>query len=1379
MHFFIFIQQSILSDLHSSIDSSSPTSKYPHYLLFLTDVAVSFVGNHDLETVQQFLSKRLKIYGFEHTGDSTNDQIENKNDLEMEENEAKNVVNEMGENEAQNEKTYITENESNDEKNVVILTDQNFDQTISNGVWFVEFYAPWCGFCKKIMPVWSQLANQFENDQNVNIAKVDATENEALSERFNIKGYPTLILIRDQKVFNFERERTLEAMKEFIESSYKSSPSSDFPKAIEQQEDLSLILTSANFSSSVAKGVWMVEFYAPWCGFCKRLKPTWSQLATELKSLDINVAKVNVDVEEDLANVFEIQYLPTVVMIRENKVYKFEGSKELKELTDFAKTEWKNANLSALPIGEVDSSDVIALTDANYNASISSGVWLIEFYAPWCGFCKKLKPVWAQLATKIKESNSDVKIAWCDSVENTEVSERFGVEGYPTIYLFRDGKKYPFSGERNIDNFLSFIESGWKQFEHKALALDSSNVDEKDVIVLDDKNLISQVTKGEWLVEFYAPWCGFCKNLKPIYSNLASYVKNKLSAKFNVAKIDVDANNEMAALFGIKYLPTIYYFKDGRIYKNEEGRTFDTIIKFTENLENSISFPMPIFESDVKYDEKDVVEFTDNNFEEKKTNAKYWLVEFYAPWCGYCKKLAPTWSQLATFVKEKMGAEFGIAKIDGTANQAVVDKFGDISGYPTLFLLDTSTNSYTEYEGGRNLPEFYDYLKEISKIPQEKFKKLFGSKNEKELSQKEQVETLSESNFYQKISSGVWMVEFYASWCGFCKKLAPEYERLNNFVKENMPDKNYHVAKVNVENDNDLSEKFNVQYLPTVFVVFGDQFWKFEGTADYDNLLKFLKQDYLEANATKFEIPKKSDKPNEKPLASEDSIIVLEDKDFYSDGKVTKGIWLVDFYAPWCGHCKNMKPTYAQLATDLKDSSVNVGWIDATVHSRSSSIFEVSGFPTIIYIENGKWVEYLGSRELSDFKSFIEGKNRGKLVEAKFLTSENQGNNEEEKGIDDDSDVVVLKDSNFFSKISNGVWLVDFYAPWCGHCKNLTPKWNLLAKKMKNKIKVGKVDITTEKKLTEAFSPKYLPTIYLIIDGFYYKFDGKREISEFILFSEINYKKFDAKKLPPPIAVEEQVSKEHLITLNDDNLFESITKGEWFIEFYTPWCGFCKKLAPIYARFSHLAHQKMPQLSVAQFDAEENALAGLFGVSAYPTLIFLRDGNYYIFDGFRTEEAMLEFAESTHKKVQSIPIPSSPIKREAKKEERNRKITERSVGNVVSLNQDNFQSLTSKGTWLVSFMIPCDGFSKKMNNLLEDLYHTLPNVSLGFVDSIKFESLAKKYSINNFPTLLLISENQVPHRLDRNVNTIEKIKQFVESKIVKNPATKTNKKDEL
>lgn len=81
------------------------------------------------------------------------------------------------------------------EEDVVILTDSNFQNLVmedEKSIWFVEFYAPWCGHCKHLEPVWNDLAGELKG--KVNVGKVDATQETVLGGRFAVQGYPTIKL---------------------------------------------------------------------------------------------------------------------------------------------------------------------------------------------------------------------------------------------------------------------------------------------------------------------------------------------------------------------------------------------------------------------------------------------------------------------------------------------------------------------------------------------------------------------------------------------------------------------------------------------------------------------------------------------------------------------------------------------------------------------------------------------------------------------------------------------------------------------------------------------------------------------------------------------------------------------------------------------------------------------------------------------------------------------------------------------------------------------------------------------------------------------------------------------------------------------------------
>ena len=109
--------------------------------------------------------------------------------------------------------------------------------------------------------------------------------------------------------------------------------------------------------------------------------------------------------------------------------------------------------------------DVVELTASNFKKLVlqSDDMWLVEFFAPWCGHCKNLEPHWKKAASELK---GKVKLGAVDATVHQELAQEYGVRGYPTIKYFPAGlKRAPeeYDGGRTADDIVA-----WAMDRHEA-----------------------------------------------------------------------------------------------------------------------------------------------------------------------------------------------------------------------------------------------------------------------------------------------------------------------------------------------------------------------------------------------------------------------------------------------------------------------------------------------------------------------------------------------------------------------------------------------------------------------------------------------------------------------------------------------------------------------------------------------------------------------------------------------------------------------------------------------------------------------------------------------------------------------------------------------
>jgi len=257
-------------------------------------------------------------------------------------------------------------------------------------------------------------------------------------------------------------------------------------------------------------------------------------------------------------------------------------------------------------------------------------------------------------------------------------------------------------------------------------------------------------------------------------------------------------------------------------------------------------------------------------------------------------------------------------------------------------------------------------------------------------------------------------------------------------------------------------------------------------------------------------------------------VTMLTPANFQQEVIESDSVVVVEFFAPWCGHCKSLTPEYKSFAKATA-GIIKVAAVDADAHKELGGQYGVQGFPTIKIFGGNKNspVDYQGARtaEAMVTAAMQEATKVAKSrVKGKQQNGESGSKKKKTKKEDSESagaGVIELGETDFDDRVVQGEdsWIVAFTAPWCGHCKNLKGPFKQAAKKLNGKVKFANVDATVHTALAQRFGVQGYPTIKVFTGAGSSRTQGKpynggREESDFVAF---------ANTLAPPPKVTELV----------------------------------------------------------------------------------------------------------------------------------------------------------------------------------------------------------------------------------------------------------------
>ncbi|KAI8426089.1 hypothetical protein MSG28_005048 [Choristoneura fumiferana] len=466
------------------------------------------------------------------------------------------------------------------EENVLVLSKSNFDATIqSTSYILVEFYAPWCGHCKSLAPEYAKAATKLlEEESPIKLAKVDATQEQELAENYGVRGYPTLKFFKNGAPIDYTGGRQADDIISWLKK--KTGPPALEVTSAEQAKEL------------IAANKVIVFGFFP------------DQETVKAKAF-LNTAGLIDD------QVFAIVSDEKVIKELEGEaedvvLYKdFEESRVKYEDAEFDEDLLKKwVFVQSMPL-IVEFSHETASKIFGGQIKYHLLLFLSKKNGDFEKYVEEIKPVAKSYRDKIMSVAIDT-----DEDDHQRILEFFGMkkEEIPAarlIALEQDMAKYkPNSNELSANVIEEFIQSFFAGTLKQHLLTEELPEDwaAKPVKTLVATNFDEVVfdTNKKVLVEFYAPWCGHCKQLVPIYDKLGEHFE--ADADVVIAKIDATANELEHTK--ITSFPTIkLYTKDNQVKDYNGERTLDGLTKFVESNGEG-SEPVP---SVSEYDEEDEV----------------------------------------------------------------------------------------------------------------------------------------------------------------------------------------------------------------------------------------------------------------------------------------------------------------------------------------------------------------------------------------------------------------------------------------------------------------------------------------------------------------------------------------------------------------------------------------------------------------------------------------------------------------------------------------------------------------------------------------------------------------------------------------------------
>ncbi|KAK4522086.1 asparaginyl-tRNA synthetase [Mucor velutinosus] len=430
----------------------------------------------------------------------------------------------------------------------------------------------------------------------------------------------------------------------------------------------------------------LLKFYAPWCPHCQSLKPEYEKAATELQADKIMLAEVDCTVNNVICAKYNVQGYPTMQMFRKGRPSDIYN----KERKSDSITKYMRAHLLS------DLTEIKSKTELD-NLREKEALLAVAYISPED---KSSLDSWKALSEKLVDDFA------FGVVTDQSIMQAENVASSPSVVLYKhfDNLRDVRTGSIVPDQIEDFIKVN-------AVPL---------LAEVESHTFMDYVDAGRPLAYIFSNSQEMKSQMHQLFWPLAQ----KYKGVFSFAHIDANQYASQADFLSLNSTwpaVAVHNFKTGARFPldqskaiNEQEVSFflDKIVQGqAEPALKSQSFPVRKPEDAVKVvvgkDFEDIV----------MDKSKDVLLEIYAPWCGHCQALAPTYQQLGQVMQvNNAEKDHGvvIAKMDGTVNDVPLSAGFSVKGYPTIKLFKANTNTIVDYTGQRTLHDFVKFLNDHS-----------------------------------------------------------------------------------------------------------------------------------------------------------------------------------------------------------------------------------------------------------------------------------------------------------------------------------------------------------------------------------------------------------------------------------------------------------------------------------------------------------------------------------------------------------------------------------------------------------------------------------------------------------------------------------------